>query len=674
MKTLLESIIEGFISEQPMKAVKKDTNRVVTYTNKNNYQKALSTGTHRPFDPVKDKDLEDEPTGGEEPKAEPTTQDIEKIADLPDDERGVTPAGTNARSLEDSVAEGMVAPGNDFSRYQEALSVLAAQYLLDNPDASDEDVMRHIVSIDCGSQTLTGGVTASLPKEMLGGFKEMNSSGVFDECDKEYSDSQNKARYLTMMMAKRKVQKTQRAEQSAGLSGEITRDSYSGDASSLQAMKARVGAHEGPIYGDDGIEIPKEKVLEWLDGFGTSKYPADTAIISTDESGKLILQSFSDKKELNAIINNSTVLKELDEEIKFLEDHCKKTGQDCTKQLKQLTKIRQEYEKAEERLKQITDYPADTIIDACNSGDRKNIQKKMKQTKERSKSKGRNSEKYWRPTVGKYQQNDVSRSKPSASAQQKIKFLTQADPNWKPGQKVSEEHAFCAFAHEAKYLMRDDSESSLSAPQQKVLMGAIENEERFAEAVEQVREQSLKQLQLARKTLDSIESPVSGVGMGLYLDALRARHALHFDMNEFGGSLSMVAGNGVYDHKDFEKCLMGMTNEEEFVTGFGISEKRIKGKAGSIQAGRTTGSSIEVFSLTKDKKKINIGSRSIRSKDGLLGRLQTTFNYHPDFQKCLKGKSPQQEESISPREQQLRNELKKLVRDVAINRLGKYGN
>jgi len=34
----------------------------------------------------------------------------------------------------------------------------------------------------------------------------------------------------------------------------------------------------------------------------------------------------------------------------------------------------------------------------------------------------------------------------------------------------------------------------------------------------------------------------------------------------------------------------------------------------------------------------------------------------------------QQEESLSPREQQLRNELKKLVRDIAINRLGDYGN
>ena len=32
------------------------------------------------------------------------------------------------------------------------------------------------------------------------------------------------------------------------------------------------------------------------------------------------------------------------------------------------------------------------------------------------------------------------------------------------------------------------------------------------------------------------------------------------------------------------------------------------------------------------------------------------------------------EESLSPREQQLHNELKKLVRDIAINRLGKYGN
>jgi hypothetical protein len=44
----------------------------------------------------------------------------------------------------------------------------------------------------------------------------------------------------------------------------------------------------------------------------------------------------------------------------------------------------------------------------------------------------------------------------------------------------------------------------------------------------------------------------------------------------------------------------------------------------------------------------------------------------PNVGKTLK--LEQQEESLSPREQQLRNELKKLVRDIAINRLGDYGN
>jgi hypothetical protein len=66
MKTLLEGIIEGFVREAPMKAVKLDTKRVVTYTNKDSYDAAIKQGTHRAFNPIKDKDLEDEPAGSED--------------------------------------------------------------------------------------------------------------------------------------------------------------------------------------------------------------------------------------------------------------------------------------------------------------------------------------------------------------------------------------------------------------------------------------------------------------------------------------------------------------------------------------------------------------------------------------------------------------------------------
>jgi len=83
-ENLLETIIEGFVNEEPLKAVKKDTNRVVTYTNKDNYDAAIKQGTHRPFNPATDKDLpmDGEPSGGDQPDLDQVAKDL-KRADGP---------------------------------------------------------------------------------------------------------------------------------------------------------------------------------------------------------------------------------------------------------------------------------------------------------------------------------------------------------------------------------------------------------------------------------------------------------------------------------------------------------------------------------------------------------------------------------------------------------------
>ena len=99
MKTLLDVIVEGFVNEQPMKAVKKDTNRVVTYTNKANYQAVLKKGTHRQFDPVRDKDLEDKPKKDD-------SSDLDRVkaavADIEDDPKKSSDQTSSRRSTQNS--------------------------------------------------------------------------------------------------------------------------------------------------------------------------------------------------------------------------------------------------------------------------------------------------------------------------------------------------------------------------------------------------------------------------------------------------------------------------------------------------------------------------------------------------------------------------------------------
>ena len=105
MKTLLDVIVEGFINEQPMKAVKKDTNRVVTYTNKANYQAALTKGTHRQFDPVRDKDLEDKPKKDDSSDLDRVKAAVADIEDDPKEKSDKSSALKVARAKEVLVAD-----------------------------------------------------------------------------------------------------------------------------------------------------------------------------------------------------------------------------------------------------------------------------------------------------------------------------------------------------------------------------------------------------------------------------------------------------------------------------------------------------------------------------------------------------------------------------------------
>ena len=57
-----------------------------------------------------------------------------------------------------------------------------------------------------------------------------------------------------------------------------------------------------------------------------------------------------------------------------------------------------------------------------------------------------------------------------------------------------------------------------------------------------------------------------------------------------------------------------------------------------VQKGGTviTGGSKIIYAVTQDGKEYPIGEKKQRSKTGILGKLQTVYNYHPSLQKCLK--------------------------------------
>jgi hypothetical protein len=615
--------------------------RVVYFKTEKTRQDAIKKGTHRKYNPNTDKNLQRKSSGADKTTApaEPVAKPSEKPADKPVQKPAESPSGTvpspqgiqslNSTELAQNIRVGFDAPGNAFSKYSEAVSIFVSKYIVDNPGASDEEIMSVLTTLDCNSKTFTPTVTATIPRRFSAQYKKLKESGAFSSgCTKQYSEAQNRARFMTMIVAKMKAERMAQAIQRTGLSG-VNVDSFSGDQGSLSALKRIIEDATGKFYSEKGEELTKEEVSKYISGFGTSEFPADTALVGKDASGNIILLGFSDKKDLAAIINNSTVTKEMNRTISTLDSLLvdKKITEEEHKQLTStINKLSSDYEKEEQKLKDVTSSPATKLVEIAET-DSTRLNELV--SKAKTLSTGDYRQKYWDERIAKFQSAAKKKATPS-NENDNLQWLRKA--GWDGKSEVSDALALTAFAYKCQdILMKGDED--LPKDDQKVLfrLGVVDPKEMVAK-VGEIRKNALKILAQTRTALDQVQ--VIGLPLGTLMDGIRAWKGLHLDMGDFKGALSMVAEDNVVDYESIEKCLGGLTSLQDFASNLSINTRDIKSK----EYGITTGASVEVFSVTPTGEKINVGVRNIRSKDGILGRLQTTWTYHPEFQQCLSSK------------------------------------
>jgi len=178
------------------------------------------------------------------------------------------------------------------------------------------------------------------------------------------------------------------------------------------------------------------------------------------------------------------------------------------------------------------------------------------------------------------------------------------------------------------------------------------------------------------------------IGLGDYLEAKNVIEKFHLalldDREREGGGRSL----GAYDNllninmtdvlstaKDIGACL-GIENADDLISSFSVGPPEEGDEfIRDPDTKDVTGRKVFIYMVGAEGEKVKIGEKILRTKSGRQGKWETLYHWSKETQECLKDPpQPQQEESLSPREQQLRNELKKLVRDIAINRLGDYGN
>lgn len=651
MKELLLEFLLQVLNETPkreFKAVKVtgSEERITTFGSKETMNAAIAAGTHRPYLP-NDRNL---PGDTKTPSQKTATGQINRNTPTditkgrttsdkkpsspkkPEQKNTVSAPGgvqsLNSTNLAIQIRDGITAPGNDFSRYSEAVSVFISKYIADNPNVSDDEIMKHLTKLDCGSKTLSAEVGATIPKRFTDQYKNLKNSGAFTSvCSHPYSEAQNRARFMTMIVAKQKAQRMREAIKVNGMSG-VNIDSFSGDAQSLQTLRRKINESTGKFFSETGEELSKEEVQEFINGFGTAKFPADTALVGTDQNGNITLIGFSDKKDLQAIINNSTVIKEFERNVELLDNLLKdkKISQEQYEDIiGELTNQRVAYEKKESELRMLTASPATALVELAETNPR-SLNTFIKKAK--NLSGGKDPAKYWNSRIGVFQRTAEKKSSP-ARDKEYLQWLRKA--GWDGELPVSDTLALTAFAYKMKHMI--EAEQDVPKDDQEILFRLdVVDKKELMKNVGDIRKSALNTLRLSREKLNNVS--IQGIPLGTLIDGIRAWKGLHLDMGEYKGSLCMVAEDVVVDYKSIQECLHGLKSIVDFAKNLQIQTKSIMNKEYDI----VTGENIEVFSVSPSGDRVNVGVRSIRSKDGPLGKLQTTWTYHPEFQSCLAGK------------------------------------
>jgi hypothetical protein len=536
---------------------------------------------------------------------------------------------TNLAQLALQIQGGIIAPGNAYSKYAEAVSIAAGKKVADSDSLSDEDLMETIIQLDCGSKTFTNQVTADIEKEHRQQYNELKETGVFSRgCDTKYTEAQNQARFITMLAAREKGNRIQRAIAQLGVSG-VSIDAFSGDEASITNMKNIVNSSTAKIYTETGEELSRERALSLLNSFGKSKFPADTALIGTDDKGNLLFMGFSDKKDLNAIMGNSTPNAEFDAKRNSL-NVLRDGGQITEEQYKQLTEIVDRadttFAKLESGLRTLTTEPSNILFEKL--GDTKFVDDCIA----RAKTIGKTPGKYWLLRI-EIIRRDALKKQGSKAQIEAHKWLTAA--GWDGRSEITDKLTFKAWVHSVNYTANNQTdEHSLHRHDQRLLIGLeIIPKTKIIPAVSKIRKATLAILTKLREESDAVTIGNTGVGVGTLMDATIAFHQFHLDIGKFDGALTMVAGDTVVDSNSIAEC-SGISSAADFAKRLTIETKQVKDR----ELGVVTGENIELFMVNDAGIRIRIGSRSIRSKQGSLGKLETTFRYHKQFQSCLKSK------------------------------------
>ena len=501
------------------------------------------------------------------------------------------------------------APGNAGSMANEIMSGEVSEILRSNPDMSDDE--------------LTMALYDQIKDTALG--KQIAKKGGEAKTDRGAVPKGLNTQLYSVMRAsalsgKQKHNRMKSAVKELNDSGKITPPaklrSYYGSDVSLQKQKELIENNPGPFYTNRGEEIPKDRLIYFIENSGGGPNPSDTATIAIDSKGAGIVAFHSDKMSMADILSNTTPTSDAQMQIGFI-DKIKASDEVKAKSKALIEKSVTDLNKIEAAF----DDAAIPVAQELVKGDVGSIIDKIKQKPDVASR-----------FIGGSKSVFVSRGK--------------LHPNLAPyidGDNPSEEEQLKGFFD---YMADTDKAKAPTADMVK-LISRIAKQNGVKTNFGAIRKRSIETQQ---KLVDDLNSTTvnykgSKIGMGDYLEAKSLIKNLHLDAidgkdadNEimrYSGLVNVNHGGVVVEGEQLAKAL-GVNSTDDLMLKIEIGKP---GEGQSVtknkKTGEVTGRNIFIYAVDKDGKKIQIAYKTQRSKQGETGRTNNTIQYTKEMQQLL---------------------------------------
>ena len=412
-----------------------------------------------------------------------------------------------------------------------------------------------------------------------------------------------------------------------------TRNFY-GHEVSLAKQKELIEKTKGPYYTDQGVEIPKDTLLDLIANSGGGENPSDTSTISVDSKGAVVVAFHSDKISTADIQANTTVNKGFEDKSTII-DNTTLSDKLKGKAKSIIEEGSQAFSDAETALKNVGQPEASEMAD-------KDMAKVLDDIKNNRNSKD--------PVASRLKVITKQRSKKAGGGSIFQDYIEVKNP--------TEEDLLRGF-----YKYMADTDKDFEPTDDMVTFfqrSAAQQGFNLKSQISEIRERSITiQRDTHNKLNDTKVKMKNGAekGLGDYIEGVNFAEKMHINIvdgekgkgiGRFPGIFKLNMGGVIVEGKQIGEAL-GIDSTDDFITHLevGTPEEGEEFTYADKEKTQITGRNIFVYAITKDGKKLPVGFKTQRSKQGQTGKLSETFQWSTEVQKKFKSLNIDEEISIT---------------------------